>query len=91
VLIPNLPRAEATSLLEERRKGVVERRAQVAAFRSDEAQDGLVGLALDHLLAHIDADLNWTDRAIDHLRSHGVIEPIEHAPDAQRAPLPECL
>jgi DNA-binding PadR family transcriptional regulator len=88
VLLPNLPPAEAIALLEERRRGVAERRAQVAAFRSDEAGDTLVGLALDHLLAHIDADLAWTDRALDRLRSEAAMDVVEHA---EQGGLPECL
>jgi DNA-binding PadR family transcriptional regulator len=68
VFLPYLAQDEAVGLLEQRRQSVVEQRAQVAGFHADERQDTLVGLALDHLLALIDADLAWTDRALERLR-----------------------
>jgi DNA-binding PadR family transcriptional regulator len=78
VFLPHLPEGEAIRLLEERRQSVAQRRAQVAAFNSEEVRDTLVGLALDHLLALIDADLAWTDRALDRLRHEAVTDRVEH-------------
>ena len=78
VFLPRLKRGEALHLLEERRQSVADRRAQVDALNTAEVRDTLVGLALDHLLALIDADLVWTDRALDRLRREAVAESIEH-------------
>jgi DNA-binding PadR family transcriptional regulator len=81
VFLPNVPEVEAVSLLHERRERVVERRAQVAAHNSPEVCGTLVGLATDHLLAMIDADLAWTDRAIDRLQREASVEAIDHGPE----------
>jgi DNA-binding PadR family transcriptional regulator len=91
VLLPNLSSDEAVDLLAERRRSVFERRAQVAAFQSDEAHDTLVSLALDHLLAHIDADLTWTDRALARLRSDAMTDVAAHRREAEQGSPPECL
>lgn len=61
VFLPRLPRDEATRLLEERRQSVIARRAEVAALNPPDGGDTPMGLAMDHLLALIDADLAWTD------------------------------
>jgi DNA-binding PadR family transcriptional regulator len=71
VFLSHLGQDEAVGLLEERRQSVIDQRTQVADFRSDERPDTLVDLALDHLLALIDADLAWTDRALKQLRQTG--------------------
>lgn len=68
VRLPYLPEGEAARLLAERRARIVEHRSQVAAFYTPEVRPTLVGLAIDHLLALIDADLAWTDRALDRVR-----------------------
>jgi DNA-binding PadR family transcriptional regulator len=82
VFLPHLPEGEAIRLLEERRRSVAKRRAQVEAFNTDEVRHTLVGLALDHLIALIDADLAWTDRALDRVR-HGVVSDwVDHEPQA---------
>lgn len=78
VLVSHLPQDEAIRLLEERRETIAERRAKVAALTSAEIQDTLVGLAIDHLLALIDADLTWTDRTLGRLRHKTVAEPVDH-------------
>jgi hypothetical protein len=81
VFLPYVPEVEAVSLLQERRERVVERRAQVAAHNSPEVCGTLVGLATDHLLAMIEADLAWTDRAIDRLQREASVEAIDHGPE----------
>lgn len=68
VFLAHLPEGRAVHLLEERRQRVAQRRAEVAAINSPEVCGTLVGLALEHLLALIDADLSWTDRALERLR-----------------------
>lgn len=68
VFLPHMPEAEAVRLLQERRDRVAEQRAHVAADNSPEVCGPLVGLATDHLLALIDADLAWTDRTLERLR-----------------------
>lgn len=78
VFLPYLDIGEAVALLEERRRSVAERRAQVAALNSADVHDTLVGLAVDHLLALIDADLVWTDSALDRLRRGAVVESVPH-------------
>lgn len=82
VFLPRLSRDEAIRLLEERRQSAVERRAEVAALNPPEARNTPVDLAMDHLLALIDADLAWTDRTLDRVRSGIVTSPSEHLPDA---------
>jgi DNA-binding PadR family transcriptional regulator len=67
VFLPELPQDRAVRLLEERQQSVSQRRAQVAALSSPEQCGTLVGLAMDHLLTLIDADLAWMDRAIRQL------------------------
>jgi len=69
IFLPQLPVGEAVRLLEERRRSVAEQRAQVAVRMSDEVRSTLMGLALDHLLSLIDADLAWTERTIERLRT----------------------
>jgi DNA-binding PadR family transcriptional regulator len=80
VFLPRLPLDEVLRLLEERQQGAVERRAEVAALTPPEARDTSIGLAMDHLLALIDADLGWTDRTLDRLRSGALQAPSEHRP-----------
>jgi DNA-binding PadR family transcriptional regulator len=84
VFLPHLERDEAVRLLEERRRSVAERRAQVEALDTAEVRNTLVGLALDHLVALIDADLAWTDRALHRLRREAVVPSIEHTLDPAR-------
>lgn len=69
VFLPHLPVGTAVRLLEERRERVSRRRAEVAAHGS-EVCGTLTGLAMEHLLALIDADLAWTDRALERLRGN---------------------
>jgi DNA-binding PadR family transcriptional regulator len=82
VFLPRLPRDEAIRLLEERRQSVVEHRAEVAALNPPEACNTPVGLAMDHLLALIDADLAWTDRTLDRLRRGVIKSPRQHQAEA---------
>jgi DNA-binding PadR family transcriptional regulator len=82
VFLPHVPEGEAVRLLQERRERVAQRRAQVAAHNSPEVCGTLVGLAMDHLLALVDADLAWTDRAIGRLRLAESIETIDPGPEA---------
>jgi DNA-binding PadR family transcriptional regulator len=69
VFLPHLSHEDAMQLLAERRQQVAERREQVLARSRVGDHDDLVGLAQDHLLALIDADLAWTDRALVRLRT----------------------
>lgn len=78
VFLPHLPEDKALRLLEERRQSVSRRRAQVAAFNSPEVCGTLVGLAMDHLLTLIDADLAWTERALERLRNDAALGRVEH-------------
>jgi DNA-binding PadR family transcriptional regulator len=72
VFLRRLPPADAVALLEERRALVAARRERAAAELGDVAGRGLLGsLAAEHLLALIDAELAWVERAIDRLRAAG--------------------
>lgn len=84
VHLARLPAREALELLDERRRATQERRAQVAERQEMHQGQPLVELALDHLLSLIDADLAWTDRAMDRLRATDQKEASEAVP-AQRA------
>jgi DNA-binding PadR family transcriptional regulator len=86
VFLPHVPEVEAVGLLQERRERVLERRAQVTTHNSPEACGTLVGLATDHLLAMIDADLAWTDRVIERLQREASVEAIEHGPEVALYP-----
>lgn len=75
VFLQRLPAAEAIALLEERRGVVAQRRALAANELGDVVSGGLAGsLAADHLLALIDAELAWVERAIARLRKAGWAE-----------------
>ena len=76
VFLPHLPEDRAVRLLEERRERISRRREEVGAHDSPEVCGTLVGLALDHLLTLIDADLAWTDRALERLRGSRAIEAV---------------
>jgi DNA-binding PadR family transcriptional regulator len=86
VFLPNVPEVEAVGLLQERRERVLERRAEVTTHNSPEACGTLVGLATDHLLAMIDADLAWIDRVIERLQREASVEAIEHGPEVALYP-----
>jgi len=86
VYLHHLSPTEACSLLEERRRAVLTRRATAAAELGEiavhePAQRIAAGLlAADHLLSLMDAELAWTDRALAHLRATGpAAEPADHA------------
>jgi DNA-binding PadR family transcriptional regulator len=66
VFLPYLDVSEATQLLSDRRRAVLERRAAVAG-ESDSSDHEHVSLAQDHLLCLIDAEVSWIDRTIEHL------------------------
>lgn len=67
VFLPNLDVTEATHLLSERRRAVLDRRAAVEReMRASDHQQ--VSLAQDHLLSLVDAELSWIDRTIAHLQ-----------------------
>ena len=84
VFLPHLPPGAAVRLLEERRERVSRRRAEVAAQASGAVCDTLTGLAMDHLLALIDADLAWTDRALARLRDNA--ETAAHSLEVMPSP-----
>ncbi|HLJ68494.1 MAG TPA: PadR family transcriptional regulator [Chloroflexota bacterium] len=69
VFLPYLAEGEAVQLLEERRASVARQREQVAAIVAGQDGNSLLGLAVDHLLALIDADLTWTERTLARLRA----------------------
>ena len=72
VFLNRLPPVEAIALLEERRLTVAARRQRTAAELGDVADRGLPGgLAADHLLSLIDAELAWVERAVVRLRESG--------------------
>ncbi|HEX5501533.1 MAG TPA: PadR family transcriptional regulator [Thermomicrobiales bacterium] len=69
MFLARVPRAEAIELLEERRAQVVTYQEQVATELSGMlASPALPGLAVDHLLTLIAAELAWVDRALARLR-----------------------
>jgi DNA-binding PadR family transcriptional regulator len=86
VFLPHLPEGAGIRLLEERRERVSRRRAEVATQNSGEVCGTLVGLAMDHLLALIDADLAWTDRALQRLREIRETGAVEHPAPAVSSP-----
>lgn len=61
---------EATRLLSERRRAVLDRRAVVERETQDSDHEH-VSLAQDHLLSLIDAELAWIERTIARLQRHG--------------------
>ena len=67
VFLPELERQEALALLRRRRELIGERRRVVAGELSS-LDGGLLRLAGDHLLAAIDTELAWVDKAL------GVVE-----------------
>lgn len=69
IFLDRLPVEEAISLLEERRARTLERRHQVAAHGSSTRSQPLTEIAVDHLLSLIDADLAWTERTLDRVRT----------------------
>jgi DNA-binding PadR family transcriptional regulator len=70
IFLQQLPPSEAIFLLEERRRATEERRAQIVERHEAHPGQPLVELADDHLLSLIDADLAWTNRALDLLRAN---------------------
>ena len=82
VLLQHLPPAEAIALLGERRSIVTDRRVRTASELGDITAVGLTAsLAADHLLALIDAELAWVERALVRLRAADWVE----APDRARS------
>jgi len=72
VFLSQLPPKDALALLKERRETVGARYTQVAAELGDIANRGpLAKIAADHLLCLIDAELQWIDRSLAHLRTVG--------------------
>jgi len=72
VFLSQLPPKDALALLKKRGDIVATRRAQVAAELGDFAGRGpLARIAADHLLCLIDAELQWIDRSLAHLRAIG--------------------
>lgn len=70
VFLSQLLPAEGMALLEERRRIVTERRAQVATDLGNLAKSGpLVHIATDHIVSLIDAELSWIDRSLVYLRA----------------------
>jgi DNA-binding PadR family transcriptional regulator len=70
IFLDRLPREAAISLLEERRRATLERRAEVVS-QGEQPPSGLLStVAVDHLLSLIDADLAWTDRTLEAIQSH---------------------
>jgi DNA-binding PadR family transcriptional regulator len=68
VYLGQLPRAEAVALLRARRAAVLARREQAAADLGDLSRRSLPSaLAADHILASLDAELTWSDRALARL------------------------
>jgi DNA-binding PadR family transcriptional regulator len=72
IYLNQLPREEATAILQARRDAIAVRREQVAAeFRDITAGPLPARLAADHLLTMIDAELGWAERALATLRDVG--------------------
>lgn len=72
VFLSLLPVSEAITLLEERRRGVVEHRLKISAELGDTAQGSVLGaIASDHMLSLIDAELAWLDRSVIRLKENG--------------------
>lgn len=80
VFLAELPAAEGIALLEQRRRIMTERRAQIAdemgGLLNDEAptdkastREVLVRIAADHLVSLVDAELAWIDRSLARLRA----------------------
>jgi DNA-binding PadR family transcriptional regulator len=65
--LDRLPGTEAITLLQERREAAATRRSELAALVEMHRHLPLIELAMEHLLALVDADLAWTDRAIKSL------------------------
>lgn len=88
LFLAELPRGEAISLLETRRKAVEEHRALLKAELQDRPQgDPLLYIVADHLRTLVDAELAWVDRAITLLRGGGPTGELpRHASDTGPAP-----
>jgi DNA-binding PadR family transcriptional regulator len=69
IFLDRLPQDEAVKLLEDRRRGTLERRREAADHGDALRGRPLTEVAIDHLLSLIDADLAWTDRTLARLRS----------------------
>lgn len=67
VFLPHLVASDVVALLNERRRSIVEHRAEVEVRNSPDVRDTLIGLSFEHLLALMDADLAWTDKVLDRL------------------------
>jgi DNA-binding PadR family transcriptional regulator len=67
VFLPHLAASDVVALLNERRRSIVERRAEVEGRNSPDVRDTLIGLSFEHLLALMDADLAWTEKVLDRL------------------------
>ncbi len=91
VFLAELPTAEGIALLEQRRRIMTERRAQIAdemgGLLNDEApadnasnREILVRIAADHLVSLIDAELAWIARSLARLNA------IDRAGSAQERP-----
>lgn len=81
VFLAQLTPSEGIALLEERRKIISDRRAQVVAELGDLATSGpLVRIAADHMVCLIDAELAWLDRSIATLTADSPsVTPENHA------------
>lgn len=72
VFLAGLSPSEGLALLNERRQVVARRRAEIGAELGDLAsQESLAGIAADHLLTLIDAELAWMDRVLARLHTSG--------------------
>jgi DNA-binding PadR family transcriptional regulator len=65
--LDTLPRHEAIALLEQRRRAAAARRGELADLVEMHRHLPLIELAMEHLLALVDADLTWTERALQRL------------------------
>jgi DNA-binding PadR family transcriptional regulator len=69
--LDRLAPGEAITLLEERRRDAASRRTEMAELIAMHRGMPLIELAMDHLLTLIDADLDWTERALQRLSTGG--------------------
>jgi DNA-binding PadR family transcriptional regulator len=70
VLLNQLDPSDAVFLLEERRRNVEARRDSIVREFAPGAPRSLpLNLASDHMLATVDAEIAWVDRALERLRS----------------------
>jgi DNA-binding PadR family transcriptional regulator len=65
IFLDRLPSDAAIALLEQRRVATQERRAQLVTVGEQPHSGLLAAVAVDHLVSLIDADLAWTDRALE--------------------------